>query len=281
MTDATSLYHRVGFHASKDGAYVHLQNLVHYVKVNTGVNVKVIHVDGGRKYGGRELNDLCQSNGIDLRVTTPHNSKLNGRVETSNLFICTVARNMMIHGNIPKGLWTEAIEATIYIINIMPSATLQNTSPYQTVAQHLNWEPKVPYIGNIRVYGCKVFVLGHEVERSNKFAARALFGKFVGSEAHNLYLLWIPTKHKVIRTTNASFDEECLDLNNKTDENSNKIKLVTNENERSVIGNQVFSSVNEPTNSSDNYEPENSLVDTSESDIEKPEGLSVDASGVI
>ncbi|KAI0997286.1 Retrovirus-related Pol polyprotein from transposon TNT 1-94 [Podosphaera aphanis] len=261
MTDAASLYHRVGFHSSKDGAYVHLQNLVHYIKTNTGVYIKVLHIDGGREYGGTKLTDLRQNNGIDLKITTPHNSEQNGRAESSNHFVCTVARKMMIHGKIPKGLWTEAIQAAVYIINIMPSTTLQGISPYQTVAEHLNWNSKVPYVGNLRVYGCKVFVLDQDIKRSDKFASRAQIGKLVGYEAHNIYRVWIPKLHKVIRSTNVSFDEECLDLSNNNDENI-EIKIFTTENE--VISRQKNTA-------------ENKLIETPEDLI--PEDLSVDASG--
>ncbi|KAI0993623.1 hypothetical protein K3495_g14561, partial [Podosphaera aphanis] len=134
MTDATTLTHRVGFHASKDGAYVHLQNLINFVKTSTNTAIKVIHVDGGREYGGRKLTELCNDNGIDLHVTTPHNSEQNGRAEVSNHLVCTLARKMMIHGKVPKGLWAEAIDAAVYIINITPSITLGGISPHQALA---------------------------------------------------------------------------------------------------------------------------------------------------
>ena len=112
MTDAATLHHRVGFQANKSGAYVHLQNLVKYVKTNTGTSIKVLHVDGGREYGGNKLTELCQENGIDLHITTPHNSEQNSRAEVSNYYVCSVARKLMIHGKVLKGLWPEAVEAT-------------------------------------------------------------------------------------------------------------------------------------------------------------------------
>ena len=46
MTDAATLTYKVGFHASKGGAYVHIKNLITYVKTNTNTSIKVIHVDG-------------------------------------------------------------------------------------------------------------------------------------------------------------------------------------------------------------------------------------------
>ena len=214
MTDAASLVHRVGFHSSKDGAFVHIQKLVNYVKTNTGTSIKVLHVDGGREYGGIKLTEICSSNGIALRITTPHNSEQNGRAETSNHYICTVARKMMVHGKVPMGLWTEAVEAAVYIINLTPSTTLGGISPYQRLAEYFDWDPKIPYVGNLRVYGCKAFVYDHDVKRGNKFMSKALVGKLVGFEGHNVYRIWLPNKHKVVRSTNVRFDEECIESNN-------------------------------------------------------------------
>ena len=82
-----------------------LKNLITYVKTNTNTSIKVIHVDGGREYGGVKLTELCKDNGIDLRITTPHNSEQNGRAEISNYYVCSVARKLMIYGKVPKRLW--------------------------------------------------------------------------------------------------------------------------------------------------------------------------------
>lgn len=113
---------------------------------------------------------------------------------------------------IPKGLWTEAIEVAVYLTNIMPSTTLKGILPFQIVAEHLDWGPKIPYVENFRVYGYKTFVLNEKIWRSDKFGSRATVVKPVGFQAQNIYRVWIPKRHKVIRNTNAAFDEECFEF---------------------------------------------------------------------
>ena len=69
--DATPLEHRFGFHPAKDGAAEHLRQLVKYVKNNKDTTIRVLHIDGGREFGGKKVEDLCKDNGIDLRVPLP------------------------------------------------------------------------------------------------------------------------------------------------------------------------------------------------------------------
>lgn len=47
------------------------------------------------------------------------------------------------------------------------------------------------------------------MNRSDKFDSRAVVGKLVRFEAHNIYRIWLPKEQKVIRTTNVCFDEGC------------------------------------------------------------------------
>ena len=70
-----------------------------------------------------------------LHVTTPHNSEQNGRAEISNYIICITACKPMLQGRLPKGLWPYAVQAVIYLYNIMPSDTLNGISPYQVLAE--------------------------------------------------------------------------------------------------------------------------------------------------
>ena len=65
-----------------------------------------------------------------------------------------------------------------------------------------------PYLGHLRVYGCKAVILDHAVKKGDKFSARGKVGQLVGYESTNIYRIWIPDLHRVVRSTNVSFDEE-------------------------------------------------------------------------
>ena len=90
------------------------------------------------KYGGNELHYFAQEREIDLRVTTPHSSEQNGRVEISNYIVCTMARKLLLYGKLAKGLWLEAVDTAVYILNLMLSQALDGKNPYEVVATQAN-----------------------------------------------------------------------------------------------------------------------------------------------
>ncbi|KAI1007729.1 hypothetical protein K3495_g493 [Podosphaera aphanis] len=209
---------------------------------------------------------------VYVHQKAPHNLEQNGRAEVSNHLVYTFARKMMIHGKVPKGLWAEAVDAAVYIMNITPSITLGGTTPHQVLAEYFNWDPKIPYFKNFRVYGCKAFVLDHGVKRSEKFSSRALVGKLVGFEALNIYRIWLPTGHKVIRSTNVTFDENCLELNGSEENESSKINILLPEDSTFKILQQesrqngkssIESSLNEGTEYSCEKNERKNLVEAS------------------
>ena len=202
MTCATSLTPRVGFHPTKDGAYKHVKDLIQWVETQTEskIKVKTIHIDGGREFGGNKMTELCADKGIELVVTTPKNSEANGRAEVSNHLVCSMARKLLRRGRMGKKHWQAAIEAAVYIIKRTPSPALDGKSPYQVVIG------KIPYVGNLRTFGCTAFVLDQDVARGDKFADRAQIGRLTGFEGNNIYRVYL--NGKTVRSVNVRFDEK-------------------------------------------------------------------------
>ena len=59
----------------------------------------------------------------------------------------------------------------------------------------------------MHVYGCKTYTLDKWIKRGDKLGPRALIGHLVGYDLTNIYQIWIPSLHKVIRTRDVIFDE--------------------------------------------------------------------------
>ncbi|KJX98055.1 gag-pol polyprotein [Zymoseptoria brevis] len=207
MACASSKAPRVAFHPTKDGAFKSIQDLNAWVKNQTGRNIQTLHIDGGREFGGNKLVNFCTDNGIELIITTPKNSESNGRIEVSNHLVCVLARKLLSRGRLGKAHWQSAIEAAAYIIKKTPSPALNGKSPYQVLAEHFKWPRTKPYIGNLRIFGCTAFVLDQELARGDKFADRATTGRLVGFEGDNIYKVYLPSEHKVVRSVNVTFDE--------------------------------------------------------------------------
>jgi len=55
-------------------------------------------------------------------------------------------------------------------------------------------------------YGCKTYTLNKRIKKGDKLAPCALIGHLVGYDSTNIYRIWIPSLHKVIRTRDVIFD---------------------------------------------------------------------------
>jgi hypothetical protein len=75
-----------------------------------------------------------------------------------------------------------------------------------------DWKTTVN-LGHFRAYGCRAFVYNENVERGDKYSSRVLVGKLVGYErgVTNIFYIYVPTKGKVVRTSNVEFDESRFD----------------------------------------------------------------------
>ena len=106
----------------------------------------------------------------------------------------------MLQAQLPPKFWPLAIKTAVLLHNLTPSDTLNGKSPYQVLAEQLNWPVKLPYLGHLRAYGCWTTVKDHS-------AAHGLTGQLVGYEGSNIYLIYLRNGQKIIRSTNVQFDE--------------------------------------------------------------------------
>ena len=219
MTDSTSLYRHEYEHSVRSHAGRKLQEYIIYVEVQTNRKIKVLRLDNTLDYGGKEFDDFCRERGIRLHRTTPRNSEQNGRAEVSNHIVCRVARKLMISGKVSKYLWPEAVRTATMLLNLLPSRTLDSVAPYEIVAMQQQAAgdksfPLKPNLSNLRAYGCIAYVYNDGVARGDKFESRAQIGKLVGYEngSYNIYRIWLPEAHRVVRTVSVRFDESKFDL---------------------------------------------------------------------
>ena len=49
-----------------------------------------------------------------------------------------MARKLLLYGKLAKGLWLEAVDTAVYILNLMLSQALDGKNPYEVVATQAN-----------------------------------------------------------------------------------------------------------------------------------------------
>lgn len=108
---------------------------------------------------------------------------------------------MLIKSNVSKGLWTEAINTTVFLRNRCPSKSNNGIIPYEL------WSNRKPNVKFFRIFGFQVTFL--------KKREKVIFIGYSGES--KTYRLQIPSTRKVIKSRDVRFIEKV---------NENKIETV-------------------------------------------------------
>jgi hypothetical protein len=114
---------------------------------------------------------------------------------------------MRVDANMPIDLWPEFIKTAGYLSNRTPVRNNFWKTPYEIV---MGEKPKHSHLHPL---GCKAYVLNHNIpkkERRNKLHPRAHIGYLVGYDSTHIWRIWIPSKLRVIRTRDVTFDDNSM-----------------------------------------------------------------------
>jgi hypothetical protein len=127
--------------------------------------------------------------------------------ERKNGHLLNVTRTLLFQKNVPKHYWGEALLTSAYLINRLPSKTLGNISPAETLSKaypdfHIS-QGLTP-----RIFGCIAFV--HiPAHNRDKLDPRALKCIFIGySPTQKGYKCYHPTSKKTFVSKDVTFDED-------------------------------------------------------------------------
>ena len=98
-----------------------------YVERQFQTKIRVFQSDWGGEY--RRLNHYFRRTGIHHCVTCPHTSQQNGIAEPKHRHIVETGLALLAHSSLPVRFWDEAFLTARYLINRMPTRTLQNSTP--------------------------------------------------------------------------------------------------------------------------------------------------------
>lgn len=111
---------------------------------------------------------------------------------------------MRIDANLPVYLWNEVIWTAGYIANQTPMQKHKWSTPFEQATRSL------PHLGHLQKIGCKVYALDKYISWKEKLQKRAHIGHLIEYDSTNIFRIWIPSQHKVIRTRDVIFDERFL-----------------------------------------------------------------------
>lgn len=168
------------------------------VENQLGTKIKAFQSDGGKEYA--PITKYLSSQGIVHRFSCPYTHEQNGMAERKHGHITELGLALLANASMPLKYWGEAFQTVIYIINRLPTPTLNNANPLETLF-HIT-----PDYSLLRVFGCSCFPYLRPYNR-NQFQYRSQQCVFLGySVAHKGYLCLTNTGRLYI-SRHVQFDE--------------------------------------------------------------------------
>ena len=193
---------------SKGEVNLLFQNFHKMVQTQYNAQVQVLHSDNGGEYMSSELQQYLEARGIIHQTTCSYTSQQNGVAERKNHHLLEVVRALLIETQMPLSYWGETFSAAMYLINQMPSSTID----FQTPSQALSKASVAPNVPNLppHVFGCVAFVHLHKHQR-NKLTPLTLRCVFVGYATHQKgYRCYHPPTQRMFITCDVVFHKDSM-----------------------------------------------------------------------
>lgn len=128
-------------------------------------HVQVLRGDNGREYMKFELQQYLEAHGIIRQTTCSNTPQQNGIVERKVHHLLEVVRASLIEAHMSLTYWGEALTFATYLINRVPSSTID----FQTPSQALYEVVVAPSVPNLppHVFGCVAFVHLHNISATS------------------------------------------------------------------------------------------------------------------
>lgn len=126
--DDYSRYTFVYFLKTRDQVFEIFKDFVTFVEKQCEKKSKTIRSDNGREYLSREFEYFLTANGIKRQLSVAYTPQQNGVAERANRTLVEMARSMLVHSDMDKSFWAEAIRTAAYSRNRCVTRTLvENT----------------------------------------------------------------------------------------------------------------------------------------------------------
>lgn len=161
--------------------------------------IRTLYTDNGGEYIG--LRNFLSSHGISHMTSPPHTPEHNGIAERRHRHIAETGLALLSHASMPKSYWTYAFGTTVYLINRMPTPTLDFQNPFQCFYN------ETPNYEKLRVFGCLCFPWLRPYA-SHKLDSRSTPCVFLGySPSQSVYFCLDRTTSKIYTSRHVLFHE--------------------------------------------------------------------------
>ncbi|XP_047260684.1 uncharacterized protein LOC107858495 isoform X1 [Capsicum annuum] len=167
-----------------------------------GVSIRAFRSDNALEYLFAHFLEFMTHQGIIHQTSCPYTPQQNSIAERKNRYLIETACTLLIESHVPLRFWGYAVLTSCYLINRMPSSSIQNKVPHSILfpQSHLYSIPP-------RVFGSTCF-LHNFAPGKHKLAPRALKCVFLGySRVQKGYRLNSPDRGRYLMSADVTFFE--------------------------------------------------------------------------
>jgi len=162
-------------------------SIVNKIKTQFDKTIHILRSDNAKEYFSSAITSFLTSHGILHQSSCPHTPQENGIAERKNRHLVETARTLLLHANVPVRHWGEEILTACFLINRIPSSSINNKVPHSILFLK---EPLFHI--HPRVFGSTCFV--HDLSPGlDKLSPRAIKCVFLGysslQKGHRCYSL--------------------------------------------------------------------------------------------
>lgn len=162
-----------------------------------------LRTDNGTEFENAAFDSLLANEGIYHELTVPYCPEMNGFIERSNRTVIESARSMIHAARLPLGLWAEAVNTAVHILNRVPCKALGFISPYEEMTGIK------PSLVEMKVFGSEGLVHIPDELRSGKMAAKSKPMLLVGYHADTgAYRMYDPKTKKTHKSMFVDWNEK-------------------------------------------------------------------------
>ncbi|XP_075104166.1 uncharacterized protein LOC142178474 [Nicotiana tabacum] len=194
-----------------------LKNFMSLVENQFGIKIKSIRSDNGLEFTSGEATKLFQSKGIIHQRTCPYTPQQNGVVERKHKYLLETARALLFQSKLPLRYWGECVLCATYIINRLPSNSINNKTPYELLYK------RKPKYSHLKSFGCLCYPT-IPIPHRDKFNPRTAPHVFVGYPFNTKgYKVLNLATRKIYISRDVVFNESIFPFNCSINKSSNSL----------------------------------------------------------
>ncbi|KAM2702412.1 hypothetical protein EV2_004130 [Malus domestica] len=165
------------------------------------VSLQMLQSDGGGEYLSHRFQRFLKEKGISHQISCPYTPEQNGLAERKHRHLVETTITLLQNAQLPSHFWSFGCQTANYLINRMPSATLQNKSPFELLFGDL------PAISHLRVFGCTCYPL-LKPYNNTKLQQKTTKCVFLGyASKYKGYICYEVLSHRFYISRHVIFDE--------------------------------------------------------------------------